>query len=99
MGSERSYERRRSGYHLITHFQCDQCHFINIQGRDPYALSENDMILLVKIRRATLDAFWSRGPGKVKVNFNMVNSLGKVVGDELVLETWIPPLGIYPILY
>ena len=63
------------------HFQCDKCPFRKIQGRDPDALSEKYMRLFVAIRRANVDAFWSRELVKVKVNLTMVKSLGKVTGD------------------
>ena len=58
--SEIRYERGRSGYHLLTHFQCDNFHFRNIQRREPDSMSVKDERLLIKIRRAALDAFWSR---------------------------------------
>ena len=83
---------------MLTHFQCDKCHFRNIQGREPDTLSENEMRLLATIRRATLDEFWSTEPGTVKGNLTMVNRLGKVAGDELGLYKWLPPMGTYPIL-
>ena len=89
---ERRYERGISGYNLLTHFQCDQCYFRNIQGRDPDALSKKDMRLLAKIRRATLDTFWSRESGTVKGNLTIVKRLGKVESDELRMETWLPPM-------
>ena len=66
---------------MLMHFQCDKCPFRKIQGRDPNALSEKYIRLLVAIRRANVDAFWSREPGKFKVNLTMVNRLGKVTGD------------------
>ena len=46
----------RGGDHLMAPFQCEPCHFQNIYGRDP--VTEEDMKLLVYIRRASLDAFW-----------------------------------------
>ena len=45
------------------------------------------------IRRDSLDEFCSRELGTFKINFTMVNILGKVAGDILVLEAWLPPLG------
>ena len=57
------------------------------------------MRLLVKIRRATLEELWSRETGTVKGKLTMVNMLGKVEGDELGLNTWITPLGTFPIVY
>ena len=65
---------------MLTHFQCDKCHFRNIQGRDPYALLENYTRLLVTIIRAALDAYRSREPVTFKVQLTMVKRLEKVVG-------------------
>ena len=70
---------------MLTHFQCDKCHFTNIQGRDPNTLSEKDMRLLVTTKRDTLDKFWSGETGTVKGTLTMVKRLGKVAGYELVI--------------
>ena len=70
--SERSYEIGRIVDHLITHFQCDKFHFINIQG------SVKDERFLVTMRRSTLDEFWSREPETVKEKLTMVKRLGKL---------------------
>ena len=55
--AQRRYERGRSGYHLLTHFQCDKCQFGKIHGRYPDSLAEKDMRSMVLVRRATLDVF------------------------------------------
>lgn len=57
----------RKGDHLMSPFQCDLCHFRNIHQRDP-SRSLKDERLLVFIRRANLDALWSREPGTVYGN-------------------------------
>ena len=49
-------------------FQCDVCHFRNIQRRDPKDGSGADGALLRNIRRANLDALWSREPTTVTQN-------------------------------
>jgi hypothetical protein len=49
----------RDGDYLQTRFQCERCHFRNIQGRDPRQGERGDDLLLKCIRRASLDAFWS----------------------------------------
>ena len=84
---------------MLTNFQCEKCYFRNIQGRDPDVLSEKYMILLVIIRRDTLDEFLSMEPGTVKGNLTMVKWLGKVAGDKLVMKTWLPPMVPYTIVY
>ena len=48
-------------------FQCDLCHFRNIQHRDP-SNSGQDKTLLLFIRQANLDAMWSHEPGTVYRN-------------------------------
>jgi hypothetical protein len=57
----------RNGDHLMCPFQCDSCHFYNIQRRDPGAKAQ-DEVLLMCIRRASLDAFWSRESSTVLAN-------------------------------
>ena len=52
----------------------------------------------MNIKRTTLDAFWLREPGTVKVNLMMVKMWGKVAWYELVLETWLPHMGYYPLV-
>ena len=46
------------GGHLMCPFQCDACHFYNIQWRGPGAKLQ-DEVLLMCIQRANLNAFWS----------------------------------------
>lgn len=61
------FTRARDGDHLMVPFQCDLCHFRNIQLRDPGSGSR-DGVLLVAIRRAILDSFWSRERSTVEGN-------------------------------
>ena len=56
-------------------------------------MSVKDERLLVTIKRAVLDSFWSRKSGTVKGNLTMVNSLGKVASGEIEMETWLPHMG------
>lgn len=56
----------RDGDHLVTSFQCDQYHFVNLFGRLPIPGLASDVRVLKCIRRANLDAFWSREPSTVK---------------------------------
>jgi hypothetical protein len=50
----------RNGDNLVTHFQCDLCVFRNLTMRDPMANKLGDDLLMCCIRRANLDACWSR---------------------------------------
>jgi hypothetical protein len=60
--------RARPGDHLMTPFQCDLCHFRNIQGGNPSEELVGHGALLAAIRRANLDAFWARRPNTVGFN-------------------------------
>lgn len=51
-----------------TPFECDLCHFRNLAKRNPDMDSPRDLFQLVCIRRAVLDAFWSRRPSTVTLN-------------------------------
>jgi hypothetical protein len=50
----------RDGDHLMNPFQCELCHFRNIQGRNPNPHSKADQDFLEHFRRVSLDVFWSR---------------------------------------
>jgi hypothetical protein len=67
-------------------FQCDECHFRNITGRNPVQWKESDKDVLEFIRRANLDAFWDRSRNTVASN----------VGDAFRMETLGKKLGIGP---
>ena len=54
----------RPGDHLLCPYQCDLCHFRNMMKRDPVG-DIPDMELLACVRRAQIDAFWSRVPSTV----------------------------------
>ena len=57
----------RDGDHLMCPFQCDLCHFRNIQKRDP-GPDPRDAYAMMAIRRAILDSFWSRESSTVLAN-------------------------------
>ncbi len=62
---EKRFLEARDGDNLVTPFQCDRCHFINIMGREPLEDLSTDLRMLKCIRRANLDAFWSREAGTI----------------------------------
>jgi hypothetical protein len=89
IGSDLEEKRRflcaRDGDHLCTRFQCDLCHFINIQKRPPIS-SVEDVKLLTCIRRANLDALWSLETNTVKGvkgDFRRAKTLLKELGMEV----------------
>ena len=58
----------RDGDHFMVPFQCQLCHFRNIQQRDPITGHWKDECLMDFIVRANLDAFWSREASTVQAN-------------------------------
>ena len=61
----------RAGDHLMgIPFKCDLCHFRNLNGRNPCDHSAKDRYTLVLIRRAMLDACWSRERSTVTGNLS-----------------------------
>ncbi len=87
----------RNGDNLVTPFQCDQCHFHNLMKRDPVPGVAQDVRLLKLIRRASLDALWSREPTTISSTLlsnchgaRIAKSLG--FGDQLYR-----PMGPFPL--
>jgi hypothetical protein len=62
------YVTARPGDHLMSIFQCEKCHFRNINQRDPETGRATDDWALTCIRRANLDSFWSSRPSTVESN-------------------------------
>ena len=88
--------RARNGDWLIAPFQCDQCHFINIYNRVPLADSEHDKLILLFVRRANLDMFWSRTDLKVSSNLSSITEILKI-SRELNLPVPLSVLGPWPV--
>ena len=63
---DKDYITARAGDHLFCPFECDACTFYRLKGRLPEARNITDSTLLVYLRRANLDAFWSRRPGTIE---------------------------------
>jgi hypothetical protein len=62
------FKEARDGDHLMTPFQCPECHFMNITGRLPSSLLHKDVLAMTCIKRATLDSLWSRERSTVQSN-------------------------------
>jgi hypothetical protein len=73
-------------------FQCDLCHFRNIQRRNPVPGLPKDKLLLQCIRRASVDAFWSRETSTVNANARGAKRLQEI-GDSLGILAVCPPMG------
>ena len=62
------FKTARNGDHMICPFQCDMCHFHNIQKSDPSKRNYQDELLGKTIRRAILDSLWARESSTVTSN-------------------------------
>ena len=82
---------------MLTNFQCDLCRFRNIKGRDPTEEINKYERLIISIRRASLDAFWSIEPGTVRDNLTMLSNMGTMSREDLSLGYCFSPLGPYPL--
>lgn len=60
-GTER-FLKARNGNLLMVLFQCELCNLRNIYGREPQNKNLKDKEFFKFVRRANLDAFWSREP-------------------------------------
>ena len=87
----------RAGDHLVTTFQCDLCHFRNINQRSPDETNQ-DKLLLHYIRRASLDALWSREKGTVKNTLREIANIrerARLLGFDG--DAMLPPMGPHPV--
>jgi len=86
----------RNGDNLLTMFQCDLCHFRNLQGRDPISGSGTDTLLLRCIRRASLDSVWAREPSTVANNLTECRRATRI-GTSLGFANNFPSMGPFPV--
>jgi hypothetical protein len=85
----------RNGDHVSCPFQCDLCIFRLLRKAEPDYQSASDRLLLACIRRANLDAFWSREKRTVEGNFNAMKRA--MAASEIVgLSGGYPPPGPFP---
>ena len=92
-GEENKFKHARNGDNFICPFQCDLCHFRNIQFRNPVVGSRQDMNLLVGIRRANLDAFWGRSASTVSTNKSNLKRLFSIASDDYGMKAILPEMG------
>ena len=62
------FKHARNGDHLLIPFECDLCIFRKLRRTEPIDSSHKDNILLECIRRANIDALWSRESSTVEAN-------------------------------
>jgi hypothetical protein len=93
-GDAKRFKAARNGDHFMCPFMCDLCHFRRLKWRDPDSSEASDELTLLCIRRANLDAFWSREPGTVAANLREIKSIinsGELLGIDMLGE-----LGPFP---
>lgn len=100
MQTKRSNSRRlgaikeaRGGDILVTPFQCDFCHLINIMGWEALDNLASDVRLLKCIGWVHLDAFWSREPGTVK---GILDETKRIASSLGFAHTLFRPRGPFP---
>ena len=92
-GEALKFKHARNGDNFLCPFQCDLCHFRNIQCRNPVAGSRQDMNLLVGIRRANLDAFWGRSSSTVNTNKSNLRRFHSIASDDYGMNVILPEMG------
>ena len=86
----KDFLKARNGDALLTPFEYDVCVFRKLRGSNPLPNSQQDKFLLSLIRRANLDAFWSRARSTVAQNLSKVKMMlqfSKNVGLEGPFES------------
>ena len=89
-------------------FECDLCHFRNINKRDPVLGSKRDEDTFVAIRRPQLDVFWARGSSNVTSNLSRMrrdyleSTTMFSLGDEIILylsnRVLVDRVGMVPVI-
>jgi hypothetical protein len=78
---EKRFKVGHNGDNLMCPFQCDVCHFRNIQKQDYCATNVKDKLLVRCIWRASLETFWARESSTVRANLHGAKKLeGKFAG-------------------
>ena len=95
-GGRKRFVQARNGDHLMVPFQCELCHFRNVYGREPEALNLKDKEFFVFVRRANLDAFWSRELPTVRNNLKELNRM-RMTEERFGFSCTTPPLGPFPV--
>lgn len=93
--NKKKYLVARNSDNMLVPFQCDFCHFRNLVKRDPVK-SDEDLRLIIGIRRANLDDFWARKEGTVSATKRDGWKLCKV-GKEMGLSTILPKMESFPL--
>ena len=84
---------RNGDYLMGIPFECDLCHFRNVAERDPVSGNAKDDFTLVCIRRACLDACWSRETSTVTGNLGRLQRDYYDTIGATSINNLLPPLG------
>jgi hypothetical protein len=95
-GDETRHLAGRDGDNLLLPFQCEICHIRNMCGRDPIEGLPSDEMLKIYIRRASIDAFWSREPAMVRAHLREARQMEKEA-REVGLTSFSDPIGPWPL--
>lgn len=95
IGEDTDYLIGRAGDPIVTPFQCEQCHFRNIYGRDP-SWGEQDRKACMFIRHANLDGFWDWSSATVGAQVRETKRLIRI-SEEFGFPTPLPPMGPWPL--
>ena len=88
------FRHGRNGDHIMgIPFECDLCHIRNICGRGPVFQSKKDAWTLLVIRRANLDAMWSRETSTVSNNLSRLKLDYRDAMQVFSFEDPLPTLG------
>jgi hypothetical protein len=87
-GDERRFKEARNGDNIMMPFQCNLCHFRNIQRREPTLACAKDRRSLMFIRRANLNSLWAREPSTVAGNLAQVRRMEFVEMMSLAGDRW-----------
>eukprot|EP00956_Cyclotella_meneghiniana_P007531 scaffold10178_cov23-Cyclotella_meneghiniana.AAC.3 len=74
-------------------FECDLCHFRNVTKRDPELSCPRDGHTMMFIRRANLDACWSRAESTVRSNLSRIVLDTQSAEFSFDLFDYLPKLG------
>jgi hypothetical protein len=96
VGDEERFRTARNGDHLLTTFQCERCHFQNIYRRSPVRYDGVDEEVMYMIRRANLDAFWSREPSTVGATLRGAKRMSRTE-SKYQMPSATPPMGPFPV--
>ena len=94
---EDRFQYNRSGDMLLTPFQCEWCWFINLKEGYPVPRAGGDVKLLKFIRRANLDALWSREKSTVKSNLGQERKASKMRKNLGLPSPNYPDRGPWPL--